>query len=103
MLNVRCRTPSEAPLPLGVLKLYVSELHYTCIHDRRRQRHRMTKYCVTQIERDHAAEHTQSAQELLTELRETYEAKRAEAEPFRQRRRDLREAAQQSSEKFKCD
>ena len=55
-----------------------------------------------QIERDHAAENTQSAQEILTELRETYEAKKAEAEPFRQRRRELREAAKQTSENFKC-
>ena len=41
----------------------------------------MTVCCLAQIERDHAAENTQSAQEILTELRETYEAKRAEAEP----------------------
>ena len=73
-----------------------------CSHFREALDTNVTACFRVQIERDHASENTQSAQEILTELRETYEAKRAEAEPFRQRRRELREAAQQTSEKFKC-
>ena len=55
-----------------------------------------------QMERDHAAEFTQGAQEAMGTLRDTYESKKAEAEPHRQQRKELKETAQRTSDKFRC-
>lgn len=55
-----------------------------------------------QMERDHAAELTQGAQEAMSALRETYDRKKAEAEPHRQQRKELKETAQRTADKFRC-
>ena len=55
-----------------------------------------------QMERDRAAELTQGAQEDFSQLRNTYDARKAEADPHRARRKELRETAARTSEKFKC-
>ena len=47
------------------------------------------------MERDAASEATQAAQADFNAVREHYEAKKAEAEPHRVRRKSLREAAAQ--------
>lgn len=54
------------------------------------------------MERDHAAELTQGAQEAYSTLREAYDRKKAEAEPYRQQRKELKETAQRTADKFRC-
>ena len=54
------------------------------------------------MERDHAAELTQGAQEALSMLRESYDRKKAEAEPHRQLRREAKDIAQRTADKFRC-
>jgi hypothetical protein len=54
------------------------------------------------MERDHAAELTQGAQEAYGTLREAYDRKKAEAEPHRQQRKELKETAQRTADKFRC-
>ena len=54
------------------------------------------------MERDHAAELTQGAQEAMSALRETYDQKKVEAEPHRQQRKELKETAKRTADKFRC-
>ena len=54
------------------------------------------------MERDRAAELTQGAQEAHSQLRDTYDARKAEADPHRARRKELRDTAARTSDKFKC-
>lgn len=58
---------------------------------------------IKRMERDHAAELTQGAQETMSTLRETYDRKKSEAEPHRQQRKELKETAQRTADKFRSE